>query len=265
MENKESLQVVEISPETAEMILQKNYEGNRAISEKVVDLYAELMERGLWNEYVGGSIKMSENGELLDGQHRLHAVIKYGKPVKFIFVEGIESENFSLIDTSNPRKANQFLTKYGNASAFASFLRIKINYERYGLVNKIFYLKVHNYDISNEASERNYQFVADAKSITRTLGCGSIGALAFLLYLADKVNSKKEKEFVEELKNKLSIYSLAVSNKLLGDKNKGISITAERSFKIYERIWKSFCVGQLVTKFYTDTENVKMFGLTSNR
>lgn len=65
-----------ITPETAKSWLLKNVH-NRPLRDGLVTTYATDMANEQWQSN-GESIKFSSEGELLDGQHRLAAVI-FGK------------------------------------------------------------------------------------------------------------------------------------------------------------------------------------------
>jgi hypothetical protein len=80
-----ALQKVEpwvIGPEEAQLLLTHNTH-NRRVSSVVVERYATAMRSGLW-EQVGDPIQLAEleDGEvvLLNGQHRLHAIVQAGVP-----------------------------------------------------------------------------------------------------------------------------------------------------------------------------------------
>lgn len=66
--------VVEITPELARQLLSNN-KINRKIKPTIVERYAEQMEAGEW-KFTGDTIKVDGEGMLLDGQHRLLAIIK---------------------------------------------------------------------------------------------------------------------------------------------------------------------------------------------
>ena len=69
-----------ISPKQAEAWLSHNT-GNRPLNESLVAEYARKMESGEWKEKGGAPIWVTEDGELVNGQHRLSAVIRVGHPV----------------------------------------------------------------------------------------------------------------------------------------------------------------------------------------
>ena len=83
-----SSRIEEVTPEMAKAWLLKNPE-NRPIEEDRVREYADKMHRGEWKEKMhGGSpLIVMKEGELINGQHRLMAVVKYGKSVRMqVFV-----------------------------------------------------------------------------------------------------------------------------------------------------------------------------------
>jgi len=70
------VEVVKITPQIAESMLSKN-EGNRKISPATVFSYSEDMKNGRWRSTHQG-IAVDESGKIIDGQHRLSAIIKSG-------------------------------------------------------------------------------------------------------------------------------------------------------------------------------------------
>lgn len=79
-----SAEVMEIGPKEATKMLEMNA-GNRKLRTSVVLEYASYMKNGLWREN-GEAIRISEEGIILNGQHRLHAVIAANLKVKFLVV-----------------------------------------------------------------------------------------------------------------------------------------------------------------------------------
>lgn len=78
-----SCRIEEVTPEMAKAWLLNNPE-NRPIEEGRVREYADKMRRGEWKEKMpgGAPLIVMKEGELINGQHRLMAVVKYGKSVR---------------------------------------------------------------------------------------------------------------------------------------------------------------------------------------
>ena len=95
------MQLVTITPALASDYLAGN-SINRPLRKRVVERYADDMKKGRW-EITHQGIAVDNDGTLLDGQHRLHAVIKAGVPVKMMVTVGIDSSAFANIDKLVPR------------------------------------------------------------------------------------------------------------------------------------------------------------------
>jgi hypothetical protein len=62
-----------------------------------------MMQSDEWQEQHPSPLAFSTKGVLLDGQHRLTAVVHHGKPVVMAVVTGRPPETFAYIDSSVPR------------------------------------------------------------------------------------------------------------------------------------------------------------------
>jgi hypothetical protein len=103
---------VEISPEIAAEYLKKNFSDNRNVRNATVELYASDMTLGQWSD-TGETIKFDEYGNLIDGQHRLLAVIKSGKTISFHIASGIEAKATVNVDIGIRRTAADALKVTG--------------------------------------------------------------------------------------------------------------------------------------------------------
>lgn len=84
-----------IGPELAKRILaETNYVGQRGYDERTGQVYAAMMQRGLW-DLADPITFASLAGKLIlvNGQHRLQAIILFGKPVEFrVAINHVASE-----------------------------------------------------------------------------------------------------------------------------------------------------------------------------
>lgn len=78
-----------ITPEMAEAYLANNFK-HRDIKESKVDKYVETLKNGEWR-FNGKVITFNKDGVLMNGQHRLSAVVKSGIPIKTLVVRGIDT------------------------------------------------------------------------------------------------------------------------------------------------------------------------------
>lgn len=100
-----------ITPERAKAYLCTS-NGNRNISRPTVITYAEAMKSGNWL-LNGVCIIFDNEGHLIDGHHRLHAVIEAGIPVTFSVCRGAPADAFVTYDCGRHRTIGQILSIRG--------------------------------------------------------------------------------------------------------------------------------------------------------
>lgn len=87
---------------------------NRAKRERLIERYRASMDDGTFRGLNGESISIGTDGSLLNGQHRLEAVVRHGKPVEMLVVRGVDVSTFSTIDTGGGRAASDVLSILGH-------------------------------------------------------------------------------------------------------------------------------------------------------
>ena len=112
-----------ITPELAQKYLARN-DSNRAPKIGWQKMLAETMRRGEW-QLNGEAIKFADTGRLLDGQNRLHAIIRCGIPQYMLIARGIKSSAFDTLDQGVKRTAGDIfsIAGYKNAVLLAATLR----------------------------------------------------------------------------------------------------------------------------------------------
>lgn len=114
-----STQWEEITPFSAQEMLNHNTNNYRAISSRVVAKYADDIQQGSW-EATGDTIVFSKNGTLLNGQHRLTAVIKANMPIVSLVVRGVPDSQ--IFDIGRKRNTKQILNAEGYTYANATII-----------------------------------------------------------------------------------------------------------------------------------------------
>jgi len=94
-------QVIRVSPLLAKQWLSKNLENNRNLSIRYSQNLANLMKKGEWK--LGEPIKFDKHGKLIDGQHRLQAVIIANLSVEFLVIYGYDTESAQVLDRGKTR------------------------------------------------------------------------------------------------------------------------------------------------------------------
>jgi hypothetical protein len=125
--------VESIGPDLALKMLDKAKDGvrQRTVSDSRVDSYADVMKRGEW-ALNGEPIQFDDAGFLLNGQHRLWAVIRADRAVDFLVVRGVDRAHFPTIDQGYGRTTAHVLGIDGHVrgSTLAAALNWLYRYER---------------------------------------------------------------------------------------------------------------------------------------
>lgn len=114
---------VNVTPDIAQQWLALNRH-NRSLRERQAALYAIDMQNGDWR-WTGETIKFAADGSLLDGQHRLRAVVIADVTLPFLIVRGLDAEAQEDVDRGLPRKFYDVLKLRGeiNSAELAALVR----------------------------------------------------------------------------------------------------------------------------------------------
>lgn len=100
-----------ITPEIATKLLKGNVK-NRKLNDRTIAQYAKNMTDGEWGMN-GETIKFSKDGKLLDGQHRLQAIINSGTTQDFLVIRGLDDDDIYTIDIGKNRNNSDALALAG--------------------------------------------------------------------------------------------------------------------------------------------------------
>lgn len=126
--------VEKIGPREAEAILDAvkddPHTRNRPVKDAHVEWLAGMMKAGKWRTN-GEPILLDEDGRLLDGQHRLWAVVHSGVAIETWVTRGVPREHFATIDTGATRTTADVLGIRGesNSTVMAAVLGWLHRYE----------------------------------------------------------------------------------------------------------------------------------------
>lgn len=99
-----------VTPDMAKSWLENNT-SNRKVSKPAVEQYAEAMRNGDWLVN-GEAIKIAQDGSLLDGQHRLLAIIKANRAVETMVIDGVDKSVMPTIDVGKKRTNGDIISMY---------------------------------------------------------------------------------------------------------------------------------------------------------
>jgi hypothetical protein len=126
MEKEMVTRIIRITPAVATSLL-ASQENNRALSPCRVERYANDMKNGNWRKTHEG-IAFDSNDRLMDGQHRLHAIIKSGVTIDMMATYGIDETSFDVINTGGNRSGKDVLSISGLAPRISRIMASAIPY-----------------------------------------------------------------------------------------------------------------------------------------
>lgn len=104
---KQSTVTETITPDTARIYLKLN-NNNRPLRKTHIRELASDMMQGNW-QVTHQSIAFDITGRLIDGQHRLYAIIEAGIPIQISVTRGCSASSFSIIDRGSNRSKSDIL------------------------------------------------------------------------------------------------------------------------------------------------------------
>ena len=153
--------IEKITPEMATQILENHNSRNRNVSEGTVQSYANDMKNGRWTMTHQG-IAFDINGTLLDGQHRLWAIVFANIPIEFMVTRGLPVEKdgkftMDAIDRNRVRTTGQQMQlchsiKNGNVVAAAmraigSMCNPRVQKERLSTATSLIIYEIYGPDV----------------------------------------------------------------------------------------------------------------------
>jgi len=105
-----------IHPHQAIFLLSNNGQ-NRVMSPSRLALYESNLKKGEW-EFNGQSISISKKGVLLNGQHRLQAIVNSGFSMEAVVCFGVEDDSYKTIDQGKKRNSADFISRLNSSITF---------------------------------------------------------------------------------------------------------------------------------------------------
>lgn len=208
-----------VTPTMAKEFLGRNTI-NRNVNSDIVYAYSKSITEGNWMMN-GESIKFNVLGEMNDGQHRCHAIIKANMPIRTLLVYDLPVESFKTIDTGKKRNGSDILKIEGvqNAtnisSAVSKYLSLKNGrysvkvsscsnknvFDEYELNSELYQ---HLHSKGQEFYRSNYHIITPAEYS------------AFYRYFQLKYSNETIDSFFKKIENKDGVCGL-LFNKLMNE------------------------------------------------
>lgn len=253
--SKVKSQLTQVDKTKAQLLLKKNA-NNRPLSPTHVDFLAQQMKSGQWL-FDGQAIRLRGDGHLLDGQHRLQAVIESDTVQQFLIVSGIDGEAFKVMDTGKKRNAGDIFSinhiDYPNESAGATRLAMefrKNGWKKDGRGNRISTTDLIEF---YEAHPRLGKLVPKAckwsKEFSRVLPASQIAGLWFVM---SQKNVTDAETFWRKVCTGLDLEEnspmLYIRNMLIEDKIANKRMKKDVRYAQIVLAWNKFRKGEQVKK-----------------
>lgn len=116
-----SISVMDVTPELAREWLGRNM-GNRPMRPGNLKKLTAALKTGNWR-MTGDPIRFSATGKLIDGQHRLSAIVETGIAAQCVLMSGLDDSIFDVIDSGAARsKSDVLFIEYGLPAETAKLL-----------------------------------------------------------------------------------------------------------------------------------------------
>lgn len=262
-----------ITPEKATAYLNTS-KGNRPLSKIKVKLYADIIRSGGWMDN-GTTIVFDNEGHLIDGHHRLSAIVMAGIPVKMDVGRGAPPEAFTTIDCGRQRNFQQLLAIQG----------VK-NYSRVGSIvaaNELICMYGRLYDnnglsnmkggrLDNTAKFNLYlkdpegfqhagNFIVKLESRCAILSSGWAGGIYYYLIHSGGYDEKFVEEFFDDLYSlgtckykAIDMLRIVITKSKLSKTKK---LKSEALWALIAKTWNCYASGtQLSILKYSETEDI---------
>lgn len=192
MKESKGLKQVAVTPELAQKWLGENYSKQRHLRNATVNKYASDMENGKWDETIIQPIRFTEEGKLIDGQHRLKAIVVANKTVTMWIQTGLRESAYNSIDIGAKRSAGDIIgglnsqNRAAIASAIAGLLKgdggVSAAMHRYkSYTPKVLTTIADTVEIAESVDIDTFHDIG--KKIRNRLSCGSLKAFAVAAWI----------------------------------------------------------------------------------
>jgi len=185
-----------ITPEMAEKLLENNSH-NRKLNIRRLNKFKRDIINGMWL-YNGESIIVSKTGKLIDGQHRLVAVVETGIPIETNLVDDVDDvvdgiDIFAVTNTENRSLADVLYIEgfKDYTQDIVRLLRLIDAFERKALLKETSGAHLLNHEIVEYSRQFNKGVLIDtviaARKSMRQNRYLTVGYWSLLHYIAPKV------------------------------------------------------------------------------
>jgi hypothetical protein len=262
-----------ITPEKANEYLIKNAHNQRKIKAKHVDFLANEMKNGHW-VFNGDPIRFDANNNLIDGQHRLHAIVKSGITQELFVITGLEQNAMFSIDSGRVvRGADDYLHIAGEkyTSTLGSSIVFCLLYEKGRLFQahrvsqyEIIEYLAKNPDIRTSCESIQTKWVK--RLMTPSLAAG-------FHYLFSKIDKEKADDFFDiiergiysQISNAPNVLRDSLMEKKITNRNANMILSKKYVVAITIKAWNAYIKGKMIKGLHYSAIKEKIFPAISSQ
>ena len=249
------VKLVTVTPDMALEMLEKNTM-NRNIDEKRVRQYAKDMKGGRW-QMNGTTIVFSDDGTLLDGQHRLWAVVEADIPIQLLIVYNADKDSIVTLDIGKTRTASNIMQIERSAHSVTAAMLTKLLW-LHDFIDGNLSPATCRMEVSNDSLRTFYNERKDMIEYAATIAergghhfVKSHMALALCVIGCHTAHRDKVKTFFETLKTGSNIGMkhpiMTLRNRLLENRLGVRSLSVQETLAAYIRVWNAYVRGKDLT------------------
>ena len=216
--------IAKVGPELAKRLLETYESGYRKYIENHGNLLANDMQALAW-VFAADPVKLGTNHNLIDGQHRLNAVILSGEAQDFLIVVGLGEEVYNVTDTGKGRRYSDLLRQRGYTNVDQTTALIKLvdkwnrgmSMDNTGKLSNYSLDKIFNYEDETKEGKKAQEYIL--RAVQLTVGAGrrlpiTPSVLAFCWWLFLQIDVEAAHEFLgrlisgENLQSGMPVYAL---------------------------------------------------------
>jgi hypothetical protein len=244
-----------VTPEQAQLWLDQSPHNFRSLNARSVKQFVALMKNNQW-VFTAEPLIFDTSGYLMEGQHRLTAVIESGVPILFACVSGVPRASVRGMNTGRSRNFADYLRSQGetNVSALAGATHAGWRFEN-RLVRAVYAGETPSVAVADEWLQSHPEIrpaSIEAEKVRRVLPVPA-APLAAVIYAAHQVADADEVEyFVDRLKAGTYLRAndpiLQLRNRIIKDDSLKQKLPTPERAALIIKAWNAYVHGQEISR-----------------
>lgn len=231
-----------ITPARAAELLKTNT-ANRPISLPHLNSLVKQMQSGAFKE-TGQTIQIGASGCLLDGQHRLSAIVRAGVTISFLVVYGVPDEVFDVLDQGRRRSPGDVLAVAGFSQSGhrAAIARMIMGFRSNTLASAVSASRVSPAEVLAFCEETDLTYALTVgKRYAEAFPMIPRSEWAFLGFVLQEIDPYLVDSFLTDLATGANLPAkdvvLGVRNRIISAAGSALRLPAQQRFSLIFKAW----------------------------